>query len=186
MKKFLVMVMALVMLLAVGCGGGGSNKCVLKDSGELVRVMDELKNKDGLKGKDLMVFQDISIMHNDEEKIGDTITIYILKAGTEDVDEYIYSSGSWSKPQPVQITGDGRMEDNVTPMNKIDFAKVPEMYKQLETKAKNIEGGKVKNLLVYILNRDGSMYTSWGVESQREDYTAEFDLDGNMTKFEKR
>ena len=76
------------------------------------------------------------------------------------------------------------MEDNVTPMNSINFAKVPDMYKQLEAKAKDVEGGKVEDLLVYILGRDG-MYASWGVEGTREKYDAEFDLNGNLTKYEK-
>ena len=58
------------------------------------------------------------------------------------------------------------------------------MYKQLEAKAKDVEGGKVEDLLVYILGRDG-MYASWGVEGTREKYDAEFDLNGNLTRYEK-
>ena len=183
MKKLLVLVMALVMLVAVGCGGG-SSKNMFKDEGELVRIMDELKNKDGLKGHDLMVFRDIPLTHPEQEGAGDMIEIYIVKPGTEDVDHYAYSNGKWQGPDPVQLSGDGRMEDNVTPMNSINFAKVPDMYKQLEAKAKDVEGGKVADLLVYILGRDG-MYASWGVEGTREKYDAEFDLNGNLTRYEK-
>lgn len=184
MKKLLVLVMALVMLVAVGCGGGSGSKNMFKDEGELVRIMDELKNKDGLKGHDLMVFQDISLMHSEQNGVIDSVDIYIVKPGTEDVDNYSYTNGKWEGPNPVQLTGDGRMEDNVTPMNSINFAKVPDMYKQLEAKAKDVEGGKVEDLLVYILGRDG-MYASWGVEGTREKYDAEFDLNGNLTRYEK-
>ena len=70
-------------------------------------------------------------------------------------------------------------------VSKIDFSKVPDMYKQLEAKAKDVEGGKVSNLLVYILGRDG-MYASWGVEGTREKYNADFDLNGNLTSYEKQ
>lgn len=185
MKKVLMLIMVLVMMAAVGCGGGGSSKNMFTEQGELVRIMDELKNKDGLKGQDLMVFQDISLMYSDEKTVGNCIDINIVKPGTEDVDNYEYSGGSWKGPNPVQLTGDGRMEDNVTPMDKIDFAKVPDMYKQLEAKAKDVEGGKVANLLVYILGRDG-MYASWGVEGTREKYNAEFDLNGNLISYEKQ
>ena len=118
-------------------------------------------------------------MHFEQEGVSDSIDIYIVKPGTEDVDNYKYSNGKWEGPNPVQLTGDGRMEDNVTPMSKIDFSKVPDMYKQLE------EGGKVSNLLVYILGRDG-MYASWGVEGTREKYNADFDLNGNLTSYEKQ
>ena len=77
MKKLLVLIMALVMLVAVGCGGGGGSKNMFKDEGELVRIMDELKNKDGLKGHDLMVFQDISLMHREQNGVVDSVDIYI-------------------------------------------------------------------------------------------------------------
>ncbi|CDB34487.1 hypothetical protein QUV93_00400 [Phascolarctobacterium faecium] len=184
MKKLLMLAMVLVMFAIVGCGGG-SSKNMFTEQGELVRIMDELKNKDGFKGHDLLVFQDISLMHFEQEGVSDSIDIYIVKPGTEDVDNYKYSNGKWEGPNPVQLTGDGRMEDNVTPMSKIDFSKVPDMYKQLEAKAKDVEGGKVSNLLVYILGRDG-MYASWGVEGTREKYNADFDLNGNLTSYEKQ
>lgn len=185
MKKLLMLAMVLVMFAIVGCGGGSSSKNMFTEQGELVRIMDELKNKDGFKGHDLLVFQDISLMHFEQEGVSDSIDIYIVKPGTEDVDNYKYSNGKWEGPNPVQLTGDGRMEDNVTPMSKIDFSKVPDMYKQLEAKAKDVEGGKVSNLLVYILGRDG-MYARWGVEGTREKYNADFDLNGNLTSYEKQ
>ena len=50
MKKLLMLAMVLVMFAIVGCGGGGSSKNMFTEQGELVRIMDELKNKDGFKG----------------------------------------------------------------------------------------------------------------------------------------
>ena len=61
MKKLLMLAMVLVMFAIVGCGGGSSSKNMFTEQGELVRIMDELKNKDGFKGHDLLVFQDISL-----------------------------------------------------------------------------------------------------------------------------
>lgn len=88
MKKLLMLAMVLVMFAIVGCGGGSSSKNMFTEQGELVRIMDELKNKDGFKGNDLLVFQDIALMHSDEETVGNTVDIYIVKPGTEDVDNY--------------------------------------------------------------------------------------------------
>ena len=110
MKKLLMLAMVLVMFAIVGwfaivgCGGGSSSKNMFTEQGELVRIMDELKNKDGFKGHDLLVFQDISLMYVDEEAVGNTIDIYIVKPGTNDVDNYEYSGGKWQGPNPVQLT----------------------------------------------------------------------------------
>ena len=79
MKKLLMLAMALVMFAIVGCGGGSSSKNMFTEQGELVRIMDELKNKDGFKGHDLLVFQDISLMHFEQEGVSDSIDIYIVK-----------------------------------------------------------------------------------------------------------
>lgn len=91
MKKLLMLAMVLVMFAIVGCGGGSSSKNMFTEQGELVRIMDELKNKDGFKGHDLLVFQDISLMHFEQEGVSDSIDIYIVKPGTEDVDTAMVS-----------------------------------------------------------------------------------------------
>ena len=103
MKKLLMLAMVLVMFAIVGCGGGSSSKNMFTGQGELVRIMDELKNKDGFKGHDLLVFQDISLMYVDEEAVGNTIDIYIVKPGTNDVDNYEYSGGKWQGPNPADV-----------------------------------------------------------------------------------
>ena len=104
-KKY---VFAILMLIAVfvvaGCGSSiGGN--IIKDEGSLVKIMDEFKNLDGLKGKEILVFQDVN-MYTGET--GNRVVINILKPGTDDeVDNYEYRGG-WSKARPVQLSGSGK------------------------------------------------------------------------------
>lgn len=113
MKKLLLVISMLIFaMLMTACGGGGS-KSVFTEPGAIGKIMGELQNKDGLKGQELKVFQDITIVSG-KDYGGNFISINILKPGTkEDVDHYEYRNGSWSGPSAVKITGSGNMEDNL-------------------------------------------------------------------------
>ena len=53
--------MLIFAMLMTACGGGGS-KSVFTEPGAIGKIMGELQNKDGLKGQELKVFQDITIL----------------------------------------------------------------------------------------------------------------------------
>lgn len=58
MKKFLVMLVMLVGVFAMtGCGSSSLVGNIIKDEGSLVKIMDEFKNLDGLKGKEILIFK---------------------------------------------------------------------------------------------------------------------------------
>lgn len=40
--------------------------------------------------------------------------------------------------------GSGKAIDNCIPLAKLDFAKVPQIYKEMEAKLKDIDGTKIK------------------------------------------
>lgn len=66
----------------------------------MVKIMDEFKNLDGLKGKEILIFQDVN-MYTGET--GNRVVINILKPGTDDeVDNYEYRGG-WSKARPYSF-----------------------------------------------------------------------------------
>ena len=92
MKKFLVMLVMLVGVFAMtGCGSSSLVGNIIKDEGSLVKIMDEFKNLDGLKGKEILIFQDVN-MYTGET--GNRVVINILKPGTDDeVDNYEYRGG---------------------------------------------------------------------------------------------
>ena len=110
MKKFLVMLVMLVGVFAMtGCGSSSLVGNIIKDEGSLVKIMDEFKNLDGLKGKEILIFQDVN-MYTGET--GNRVVINILKPGTDDeVDNYEYRGGG-SKARPVQLSGSGKAIDN--------------------------------------------------------------------------
>lgn len=119
MKKLWVMLLVVFsVVFLVGCGDavssltGGSKANVLTEPGLANKIIDELKNRDELKGHDLKAMSDISF--NYYKELGNRVEIHVQKPGTTDkVDAYIYQDGKWSGPQPVQLTGDGVLADNV-------------------------------------------------------------------------
>ena len=62
MKKILWMVLVVLSVLVMaGCGGSSIGGNIIKDEGALVKIMDDFKNLDDLKGKDILVFQDVNV-----------------------------------------------------------------------------------------------------------------------------
>lgn len=184
MKKLLILVVVVFslagMMLLSGCGSSGSGN-IIKDEGSLVKIMDEFKNLDGLKGQDIMVFQDLSVITGES---GNRVVINILKPGTDDeVDNYEYRNG-WSKPNPVQLSGSGKAIDNCIPLSKFDFSKVPVMYKAMEEKIKDIKDAKIDDYFMFQY-WNGEWNGSLSAKSPRAKYNADFSLDGNMTEFKK-
>ena len=87
MRKLVIVLMTIMsMVLLTGCGSSSLVGNIIKDEGSLVKIMDEFKNLDGLKGKEILVFQDVN-MYTGET--GNRVVINILKPGTDDeVDNY--------------------------------------------------------------------------------------------------
>lgn len=181
MRKFVLMALLVFSVFVIaGCGSSiGGN--IIKDDGALVKIMEDFKNLDGLKGKEILVFQDVNVYSGET---GNRVVINILKPGTEDeVDNYEYSGG-WSKARPVQLSGKGKVADNCISIEKLDFSKVPQMYKEMENKIKDIEGAKVNDHFRFRF-WNGQWYCSMSAESPRAKYYADFDLNGVLTKFKK-
>lgn len=117
------------------------------------------------------MFQDVNVYTGET---GNRVIINVLKPGTDDeVDNYEYRGG-WGKANPVQLSGKGKAVDNCISLNKLDFAKVPQMYKAMEDKLKDIEGTKIDDYFSFRYWR-GNWYASIGAKSPRATYSAEFD-----------
>ena len=191
MKKLVALCLMIFSLVVVtGCssdimGNSKSSKSFFTEPGLVAKAISDLKETPELKGKDIQVFQNVLI--NDADGIGNMIDINVLVPGSNDkVNNYKFQNGKWSKPSPVQITGEGDMADNVMPIDSIDYNKVTDIYKAAEEKAKTIENGKVKKSLIYIYYIDDHKYNAYiNIEGSREKYTAKFDAQGNLLEMKK-
>ncbi len=187
MKRIWGIVLMFITVLAVlGCGTdsitGGSGKSIFTEPGLAAKAISELKETPALKGKDIQVFQNVLV--SDLKGVGSRIDINILVPDTNDkVDNYVYQNGKWAAPQPVQISGDGDMKDNVMPLDAIDYSKIPDMYKIAQDKAKEIEGGKVEDVIWYDyrINR-GVFEATIKINGTKERYALRFDAQGNFIK----
>lgn len=65
----------------------------------------------------------------------------------ENVDQYTYKNGSWEAPVPVELSGSGKLEDNIfSLMNDIDLTKIPGLVKEAQEKTKDLEGAKIDHV----------------------------------------
>lgn len=160
---------------------------LLNNVEELQKAEDALRNLPQFKGKELRVFQHVHFYGGEYPRI----TIEILNPDNQkDVDHYEYKNGQWSEPQPVQISGNGDMTANTTPLKDIKFVTVATVFKNWNEKAKTVEGAD-KDPLDYIFfdlwvptqKREWDAST---IEGTREKYNITFNLDGSVKEFKKQ
>lgn len=155
---------------------------LLQDKSTLQKAEQLLKDLPKFKGKDIKVFQNIHFYED-----GRVMVDLQDPDKPENIDNYIFKDGKWGEPQPVQISGDGDISSNVFSLNQIKFETVADIHKQLEEKAKAIEGAKITSHIYYVLNvsnQTGRWYT--GVDGTRESYSGYFNADGSLQEFKKK
>lgn len=160
---------------------------ILNNAEELQKAEDALKNLPQFKGKELRLFQNVDFYGGDLPRIElDVLNPDNLK----NVDHYIYQNGKWSEPQPVQITGEGDMMANTTPLKDIKFPIVATIYKNWHEKAKTIEGAGKEPLDFIYFNKqvqwNEQYWDAPTIEGTREAYNITFNLDGSVREFKKK
>lgn len=207
MKKQIVLLMVLLTtLLLTGCGTDEGKQAaksavddisaaesLFEDNSSLNKLIDELRNTPALKGKELHIFQTFQI---DEDMLQDRyvryMKIFLLKPGTEkQVIAYEYSTSKekkWLDPQPVKVSGDGAMADNLVAFNDIHIENVPAMCKQTREKAAALKNVKIGTVRINLMPGDLRPY--WlvqftGMKGDSLIYgSAKFDLQGNLTQYD--
>lgn len=154
---------------------------LLTDVKTLQKAENELKDLPKFKGKEIQIFQKIYFY-------GDGRIVVSLQdpSKPENIDAYTFKNGKWEEPEAVKITGDGDMSANLIPLSEIKFETAAKIYKQLEEKAKTIEGAEVSDSMYYILNmarKDKLWMTS--IEGTRDSYSGYFLADGTLKEFSK-
>lgn len=209
MKKqnILILGIAAFSSFAVACGGNDTTKTtdeqkteqtapedkkeaavktenLLTDVALLEKAEAELRAMPKFSGKDIKVFQNVSFYKDGR------ITIALQDpAKPENIDEYHFRDGKWGEPQAVQISGSGKMDDNVWALSKIKFSTVATVYNNWNEKAKSLEGGANKELtsvdILFWVPKQEVRWSTSGVETAREKYRIEYNLDGSVKEFKK-
>ena len=141
-----------------------------------------LKELPKFKGKEIMVFQKIHFYGYEANMI--VLTLQDPEK-PENVDEYKFKDGAWEAPHPVALTGDGDMSANVFPLSSIKFETVANIQKQLEEKAKSVEGAELDGHIYLILlsSNEKKWYTN--IKGTRESDSGYFKPDGTLREFQK-
>lgn len=210
MKKQNILILGIAALstFAVACGGNDTTKNadgqkteqtasdskkeeapvktenLLTDVALLEKAEAELRAMPKFSGKDVKVFQNVNFFKDGR------ITIALQDpAKPENIDEYHFRDGKWGEPQAVQISGSGKMDDNVWALSKIKFSTVATVYNNWNEKAKSLEGGAEKELtsidLLFWVPKQEVRWSTSNVETAREKYRIEYNLDGSVKEFKK-
>ena len=164
--------------------GGSEQK--LTDAEYLQKAEDALREMPKFKGKSIMIFQE-AYFYND----GRIKTCIQDPNNPDNIDQYEYTDGSWGEPQPVQISGDGEMKDNLIPLDNFKFVTVAKIANTWMEKAKSVpDYDETKNPLTMVgirLNTiSGKPYiTVSTIETMRAKYDIDFNLDGTLKSFKK-
>ena len=164
--------------------GGSEQK--LTDAEYLQKAEDALREMPKFKGKSIMIFQEAFFY-----KDGRIKTCIQDPSNPDNVDQYEYTDGSWGEPQPVQLSGDGEMKDNLIPLDTFKFATVAKIANTWMEKAKSLpDFDEEKNPLTMvglklgIVSGEPSIIVS-DVETTRAKYDIDFNLDGTLKSFKK-
>ena len=158
----------------------------LTDAEYMQKAEDALRELPKFKGKSIMIFQEATFNKDGR------ISIYLQDPGNpNNVDQYVYTDDSWGEPQPVQISGDGEMKDNLIPLDNFKFVTVAKIANTWMEKAKSLpDFDEEKNPLTMV---GLGMNTISGkpriitpdVGTTRAKYDIEFNLDGTLKSFKK-
>lgn len=158
----------------------------LADATALQAAEDALKALPQFGGKPLNIFQNIHFYGGKRPRI----TVEIQDPNKpENIDHYEFEDGKWSEPQPVRISGNGNMKDNVFPLDEIKFADIAKIAQTYGEKAKEVEAKETDLPHVYY-----SLFVSTGkkewitgfLKTDRAEYEFEFNNDGTLKSFKKR
>ncbi len=155
---------------------------LVSDVSTLQKAEAALKELPKFKGKEIMVFQNIHFYGNDANMI---IVTLQDPDKPENVDEYKFTGGEWQAPNPVTLTGKGNMSANVFPLSSIKFETVANIQKQLDEKAKTVEGVELDGHIYLVLLSGGEKKWYTQIKGTRESFSGYFKPDGTLREFKK-
>lgn len=64
----------------------------------------------------------------------------------KNVNRYTYRDGAWNTPQPIELKGTGKLEDNLFSLEEANLQAIPNLVKEAMKRGKDIEGAKVEHV----------------------------------------
>ena len=153
----------------------------------LKKAKEDLKNRPEFKGKSIIIRGSIEFEDNWE------ISLAIQDPDNkENVDEYNYKAGEWTKGDPVEIRTDQFEKGEYTPLDKINFELVPKILEETKKTTEGIEDlDKIDNVsftnMGDYLSYNGDppkriQYFEVTTHGPRGNTQYRYDLEGKFTK----
>lgn len=150
----------------------------------LAKAEEDLKNLPQFKGKDLKFFQEIKFFKDGRIKIDIQDPVK-----PENIDNYQWKNGTWSAPEPVQISWDGDLSANLVSLSEAPFTTVSKVYKNWLEKAKEVEWSSEDNLSIIFFHLwvpdQSKSWRASQIQWTRAKYDIKFDLNWNVLEFKK-
>jgi len=132
-------------------------------------------------GKPIFIYQFIHFYDD-----GRIITKLQNPDNPEYIDEYTYDDGMWQKPEPVVLSKNDNIKEELIPLDRIPFEHVVNVYHVLEEKRKEI-GSQSQDYTLYAGKRKGKIHWYPGsIQNERSSYDIEYNEDGTLKSFEQR
>ena len=153
----------------------------------LKKAKEDLKNRPEFKGKSIIIRGSIEFWDDWE------ISLAIQDPDNkENVDEYNYKAGEWTKGDPVEIRTDQFEKGEYTPLDKINFELVPKILEETKKTTEGIEDlDKIDNVsftnMGDYLSYNGDppkriQYFEVTTHGPRGNTQYRYDLEGKFTK----
>ena len=150
----------------------------LTNATELSRAESALRKLPQYAGKEIFIYSTIHFYDD-----GRIITSLRHPENPKYVDRYEYKNGTWSEPQPVQLSVRDKIESKLLPLDKISFSNVARVTRTNNDKAAEVEGAKpATSTYVMVWDKEMRWYPTT-VNGSRERYTIQFNDDGTLKTY---
>lgn len=145
----------------------------------LQEAENSLRSLPRFKGKKIVVYRSAHFY-------GDGRIILNIQDPTDPgiIDKYSYKNGQWQKPDPVRITQQDRLKDNLVSLDKAPFATANKVYETVLQKLQEINSDKTDVTVYFVPFQGGIRWYPTRLETERSRYSLMFDEAGNLLSFE--
>lgn len=153
----------------------------LLDTSALRKAEQALRGLPQFAGKNIRLYKDIHFYDDGR------VMLKLQHPGNpEYIDEYRYQEGSWSGPEPVQISVRTPIENYIFDLDSMRFETVATIARHYNEKASSVEGAEAATHVYGIIwDKDRFIWYPRSINGSRERFGIEFTLDGAIKTFKR-